>query len=95
MSKLNVLGAWNGGGNKFYAGKSAQSFMGAGLTAMAASGCGPSCGVGGGGVAPKKEEPKTGSCNGSCNGSCGAGDDGKDKEDPKPSSGCGAGDEKK
>ncbi|MDR1469701.1 MAG: hypothetical protein LBT00_10450 [Spirochaetaceae bacterium] len=39
MSKLNVLGAWNGGREKFFAGNSAQSFMGAGLVAMGGS-CG-------------------------------------------------------
>jgi hypothetical protein len=88
MSKLNVLGAWNGGLAKFFTGKSAQSFLGTGLTAMAVSGsCGSSCGAKD--DDKKKEEPKPGA-------SCGAGDDGKAK--PKPSacgSSCGAGDEKK
>jgi hypothetical protein len=47
MSKLNLLGAWNGGLETFFAGNSAQSFMKAGLTAMAAGGsCGSSCGAG-------------------------------------------------
>jgi hypothetical protein len=43
MSKLNVLGAWNGGKAVFFAGKNVQSFMNDGLTAMAAGG---SCGAG-------------------------------------------------
>jgi ACGX-repeat protein len=82
MSRLNLLGAWNGGLGKFFAGNSAQSFMRTGLTAMAAAGsCGSSCGAGDGGK--KKEEPKPGT-------SCGAGDD---KPNPKPSA-CGAGDDK-
>jgi hypothetical protein len=58
MSKLDVLGAWNGGLEKFFAGKSAQSFMRTSLTAMAAGGsCGSACGAGDGG-GKKKEEPK-------------------------------------
>jgi hypothetical protein len=92
MSKLNLLGAWNGGLSKFFAGKSAQSFMNAGLTAMAAGGsCGSSCGAGDDGK--KKEAPKPSACGSSC----GTGDDGKKKETPKPSacgSSCGAGDDK-
>jgi hypothetical protein len=92
MGKLNLLGAWNGGLEKFFAGNSAQSFMKAGLTAMAAGGsCGSSCGAGDGGE--KKEEPKPGACGASC----GAGDEGKKQEQPKPSacgSSCGAGDDK-
>jgi hypothetical protein len=91
MSKLNLLGSWNGGLEKFFTGNSAQSFMKTGLTAMAAGGsCGSSCGAGDGDK--KKEEPKPGACGASC----GAGDDGKKKEQPKPSacgSSCGAGDE--
>jgi len=87
MSKLNVLGAWNGGLTTFFTGKSAQSFMGVGLTTMAVSG---SCGAG---DDDKKEEKKSGACGASC----GAGDDGKKPEKPKPSacgSSCGAGDDK-
>jgi hypothetical protein len=38
MSKFTVLGAWNGGKAAFFAGKSAQGFMNAGLTASAAGG---------------------------------------------------------
>jgi hypothetical protein len=49
MSKLNLLGAWNGGPEKFFAGNSAQSFMRTGPVAMAAGGsCGSSCGAGDG-----------------------------------------------
>jgi hypothetical protein len=92
MSKLNLLGAWNSGLEKFFAGNSAQSFMKTGLTAMAAGGsCGSSCGTGD--KDKKEEKPKPGACGVSC----GAGDDGKEKEKPKPSacgSSCGAGDDK-
>jgi hypothetical protein len=91
MSKLNLLGAWNGGLEKFFAGNSYKSFMRTGPVAMAAgSSCGSSCGVGDSNK--KKEEPKPGACGASC----GAGDDGKKKEQPKPSacgSSCGAGDD--
>ena len=96
MSKLNLLGAWNGGLEKFFTGNSAQNFMRTGLTAMAAGGsCGSSCGAGDSatGDDKKEEKPKPGACGASC----GAGDDGKDKEKPKPSacgSSCGAGDKK-
>jgi hypothetical protein len=58
MSRLNLLGAWNGRLEMFFAGNSAQSFMRAGPVAMAADGsCGSSCGAGNGG-GKKKEEPK-------------------------------------
>jgi hypothetical protein len=88
MSKLNLLGAWNGGLEKFFAGNSARSFMKTGLTAMAAGGsCGPSCGAGDGDK--KKEEPKPKPEGPACGASCGAGDDGKKKEQPKPSA-CGS-----
>lgn len=88
MSKLNVLGAWNGGLANFFTGKSAQSFMGIGLTAMAAA---SSCGAGDDGKKKEGEKPSA------CGSSCGAGDDGKKQEKPKPSScgsSCGAGDDK-
>jgi hypothetical protein len=91
MSKLNLLGAWNGGLEKFFAGNNAQSFMRIGLTAMAADGsCGSSCGAGDGagdGGDKKKEESKPKP--GACGASCGAGDDGNKKEQPKPSA-CGS-----
>jgi hypothetical protein len=89
MSKLNLLGAWNGGLEKFFAGNSAQSFMKTGLTAMAAGGS--SCGAGDGDK--KEEKPKPSACGSSC----GSGDGDKKKEQPKPSacgSSCGAGDDK-
>jgi ACGX-repeat protein len=87
MSKLNLLGAWNGGLEKFFAGNSARSFMKTGLTAMTT---GSSCGAGDDGK--KEETPKPVACGPSC----GAADEGT-KEQPKPSacgSSCGAGDDK-
>jgi hypothetical protein len=70
MSKLNLLGAWNGGLEKFFAGNSYKSFMRTGLTAMAAGGsCGLSCGAGDDGK--KEEKPKPSACGSSC----GAGDE--------------------
>jgi ACGX-repeat protein len=84
MSKLNLLGPWKGGPEKFFAGNSAQSFMKTGPAAMAAgASCGSSCGAGDGagdGGDKKEEKPKPGACGASC----GAGDDGKKKERPKP-----------
>ena len=65
MSKLNLLGAWNGGLEKFFAGNSAQSFMRTGLTAMVAGGsCGSSCGAGD--KDKKEDKPKPGACGASC-----------------------------
>jgi ACGX-repeat protein len=92
MDKLSLLDAWSHGAGKFFAGNSAQDFLGAGQRAMASAGsCGSSCGANDEGK--DKEEPKPGACGSSC----GAGDNGKDKEKPKPGacgSSCGAGDKK-